>query len=721
MNVFLAATFLALSFSSSAEELPAARRIVLSCVSAPVCAASGTLLIRPAGEGEPTSVPVCNGLADLPGGVASTSTLELDAHGYWMPPQPLPAPGDQGSTVLRVWRTAPVRGRFKLQDAKDELPKTFNLVFDSPPLAAPAIPSGSSIECPVAPDGSWTCQAPATTLDLILRAKGFTPHYQWDVKVLPNAPPLAAVVLRRGASFVAWIDRNLAKNLEKPAQARLVRMAMADPSPLGQRLTQPVAEAAFNRRGMVQLTGVPPGMYALEVSAPGFATARMENIEIFEQRESSLRRSIELKPPITLTLTLVPASAPSGAPWTVELHYIEPISSQPRPVRGGSFREPGVFEVKGEAPGRYAVTVRDATGNRYASPGFTIMSQADAQQTIEMTLTKTIGTVTLGESPLQATLLFGGNGGPEQIETTSDAEGRFAVTLPRDGAWRVDVTGESSDVAAAVNVTVANHDEPVRIELPDTEVAGWVIGADGARLPRADVLLQTASGIVSKHARADGTFRFRGVAPGEAKIHATDRATRDYSALQDLKIATSESVSGLELSIEGSTDITGVVVSSGQPVVGARVLGYGFTAGSARQERTVTALDGSFKLPIPTSASEVVLLVAAAGRTMQGYAVTGRPRSMTLELAPVGGTLHLAWVKGAAQLRIAFNGTNLPLNDVLLWGRAQGQMPANGAVDIPNLAPGSYRFCFTLPERGGDRCQDGTLAARGMLSLGTAE
>jgi hypothetical protein len=195
----------------------------------------------------------------------------------------------------------------------------------------------------------------------------------------------------------------------------------------------------------------------------------------------------------------------------------------------------------------------------------------------------------------------------------------------------------------------------------------------------------------------------------------------DHSRFRDVAVVVERHTAGLELQIEASSDLAGQVMSSGQPVVGARVIGYAYLDGAARQEKTVTALDGSFTLQFPASASEVLLLVASAGRTMQGYSITGRPRSTTLELAPVGGTLHLMWTKGASQLRIFFNGTTLPLNDVLLWARAHGQMPANRAVDIPNLAPGSYRFCIALPDGGGDRCAEGTLAARGLLNLGTAE
>lgn len=683
--------FALLSSPATDPAAAAVRRVSLTCANAPACAVDGALVV------DGMELPVRGGVADIP---AAATSVELRAEGYWMPPQ---APANE----LRVWRTAAVRGRFR---STDELPATFKVRFSSPPMAAePRVPSDSEIECPIAPDGAWSCALPATTLDVALRAKGFTPRYVWDLKV-PSAfhDPIA---LTRGASFVAWIDRRVAATLKKPATARFLRAAMADPSVLGQRLNEPVAEAAFNRRGMVQLAPIPPGMYTLEIVADGFATTRMENIEIYERSESTLRRVIELQPPLTIRLTLQPPVDGNGAPWIVDLHHFEPIARRPTRVQGGAFREPGVYEAKGQAAGQYSVTVRDARGNRYASSDLVITGEADAQRTIELALSAIGGTVLLGDEPIAAELRFGGNGGAEQIKTTAGAEGRFEVTLPRSGRWKIDVESAAHEIDTVVELTIEKDQRDLTIELPDTEVAGWVVDAEGARLPRAQVIVQSSAGVVMKDAAADGSFRLRGIAPGAAKIHATHPATKEYSRIREVTVTGAQPVVNLELAIEAASDLAGVVLSNGQPVAGARVAGYGDLARGARQERTVTALDGSFRLAFPDDAREILLLVAAAGRTLQAFPIAGRPRSKTtLELAPAGGTLRLEWGE-KAQPAIYANGALLPLNDLFLWARSHGQNIVDRAVNIPHLAPGSYRFC------NGARCADGILAARGTLTL----
>lgn len=683
-------TLLSLLFLGTADSASVTvRRVVFTCANADLCAVTGTLLI------DGTVVPLRNGVADVS---ADGGSVELRADGYWMPPQPL-------ASELRVWRTALVRGRF----TGSELPSTFKARFSSPPMAPePRVPADSEVECPVGDDGAWTCALPATMLDVALRAKGFTPHYLWDVKVPTN--PIGPVTLQRGASFVAWIDRRVAAALKKPATARVLRQSMPDASPLGQRLAEPVAEAAFNKRGMVQLAPIPPGLYTIEISAPGFATTRLENIEIYERSESTLKRVIELQPPVTIQLTLQPAVDPSGAPWIVDLHRFDPITRKPARVRGGAFREPGIFEVRDQSPGRYSVTVKDARGNDYASADLTITGDADAQQTLEMTLARIAGVVMLGDEPIAAKLLFGGNGGAEKIRATADDDGRFEITLPRSGVWKIDVESEADEVDAVVELSIEKDQRELTITLPDTEVAGWVVDSTGARLPKASVVMHTSTGTAMKSTAADGTFRFRGVADGAAKITAANDATREYSRMRELTVSEGEHLANIELVIQSASDLAGIVICNGQPLAGARVLGYGYVDGMARQEKAVTALDGSFKLPFPDEAGEIVLLVAAAGRTMQGFTITGRPRSTTLDLAAVGGTVRLQWGEKANPL-LYYNGTLLPRNDVFLWARSHGHSIANRAIDIPHLAPGSYRLC------DGAKCVDGVLAARGTLTL----
>ncbi|MCU1229031.1 MAG: hypothetical protein JWO97_1915, partial [Acidobacteria bacterium] len=238
--------------------------------------------------------------------------------GWWSPTDDvtMPAAGTQIEHEIPLWRTGRISGRVAVAD--DKLPSTITWMVDSPPRRKkePEIRRGTEFTCPVDADGKWVCSLPATLLDLTLRAKGFTPHYRWDVAIAVNENlDLGRFALKRGASFLAWLDRESAGLLKEPARASLLRPLSDAPSQTTARLREPVASATFNKRGAVQLTAVPAGVYLLEVRAKGFAVSRIYPVEIYEGKESVFRKGILLQPPLTVRLAVDPPGDPSGARW----------------------------------------------------------------------------------------------------------------------------------------------------------------------------------------------------------------------------------------------------------------------------------------------------------------------------------------------------------------------------------------------------------------------
>lgn len=666
------------------------------------------LVLRSVADGSEQHIPLVNGVAPLGDRKPSEWDIELQADGYWMPRRRL-------AEKIDVWRTSTVQGRFVLAEKTDALPKTFALAVESPPGSkGPTIDRDTRLDCPVKADGAWTCTVPATKLDLVVRAKGFTPHYKWDVAIASGAiTSLGTMTLRRGASFVAWLDSATTKTLEAPARAELVRMTMTGSPTLGSRLMQPVAEAAFSARGMVQLAPVPSGTYVLEVTAPGFAPTRLDQIQIYERSESVLRAPIRLQPPVTIRLALLPPRDPAGRPWRVAVDRVNELTFSSTSVREGATDENGAFVVEGQGAGRFRVSVGDAEGNRFADREFDIPSDAEAQRTIEIGLRGIRGTVTVGRKPVAATLFFGGRDGAERLEVTSDAVGSFAVALPHAGKWRVDVDAPTEDVLAAVDVQVRNKDDEVTIELPDSEIAGWVTGADGRRASEAEVVLATAAGPVLRRSDRQGAFRFRGAPAGRAQLMATDRSTQESSRTIEVSMNEGSHVTNLELVMERLRKLTGTVSSQGQPLVGARIVGFILDAGSGRAPSAVSGLNGEFELSFAGHATEVALVVAAAGRTLQAFREPLTENPLRLDLAPAGGILHLDFPRDSKQVTIAYIAINLPLGDLFQWAHAQrgGNAVTAGSIEIPSLAPGPYRFCAD------GVCRDGTLTVGSILQL----
>lgn len=701
-----------LALATEREEAAAPVKVAFKVECDEPCAAVGTLLLR-SSTAETRAVPLAGGTAATALAPGTTWDVELRADGLWMPAQPVTI--REGSIALRAWPVARLRGRVSTpKDESDATPRpeTLRIELDSPPAArGTRIPRGSTIDCAIAGDGAWTCEVPAAAIDLVLRVKGFVPHYLWDVVLAPGAVrDLGALPLRRGGSFVAWLDGASARALGKSvATARLSRAVVQEPSALAQRLTRPVAEATFNSRGVAQLAPLPAGTYVLHVTAPGFAAVTVEPVEIFDNKESSLRRTIALDPPLTIRLTLDPARGPSGARWTLNLYRMGGLTGGNPRVASGQADDAGVFEAPDQSAGRYRVAVEDGHGNIFARTDLEIHGPADAQRTIALSLLGATGRVTLGGRPVAASLLFGGNGGTEQIRTKADAEGVFSVSLPRAGQWRVDIHDATAQISTAVVVNVSVDGE-LSIDLPDTEISGRVEQDDGMPVTRAGVLLTTPAGILEKRAKPDGTFTFRGVT-GSVHLDARNMATGERSSSLAVDLRHQSKVADLVLVIDATRDVRGVVTSQGAPVVGARVAAYGFVHNSAWQTSAVSGLQGEFSVPINGKSSRVTLIVAAAGRTLQVYDVTGMANPLHLELAPVGGTVQFRGPIG----RVDYNGVNVPFSDLLQWAMAQGSMPADDVYTIPNLAPGAYRLCARTAE--GEKCREGTLARGASLQI----
>jgi hypothetical protein len=701
------------AFRATAEA-PKSQAAVLTTVCKPAahCDVDGTLTLRAAED--PTVAigrPVSDGIAALTAeDRAGVWELELAADGFWMPRQRL-LPHMQ---TIQVWRATRLAGRFTTLGTA-ELPASFEIFLHSPfGTGGVTIAEGTRIDCPIAGDGSWACVVPAVPLDLTFRVRGFTPHYQWGVKLQPAATKnVGRVALRRGGSLVAWLDRKTLGQLKTPARARVMRAAMLIPSPIAQKLSQPVAEGTFNDRGMVQLTPLPGGTYSLEVIAPGFATATVPQIVVYEGKESTLRHPVRLDPALSLRFVVDPARDADAKPWRIGVSRAAELTGQNAFVTEGETDDSGSFAVDGQAPGRYRFWLKDSSGNRFAGRSFAVHTEADAFIRVDVGALPLNGRVTMGNHGVSATLEFTSRTRGENIRTTSGASGEFEVVLPRLGEWEVVVREDSEGIRAFRKVTV-EAESPIEIELPETELAGWVIGADGTRVPTAEVAVVTEAGLLERNADATGAFRLRGLTPGPTRITARNLKTGEFSRVVAIDLKEDTPTEGVQLELDGLRRLRGSLFCNGQPVIGAGLTGYGLTGGMARMAQAVSGLEGEFELSFPTTAPTIMLIVASPGRTLQAYTVSPADDPIRLELAPAGGTIRLSRPEKATRPLLVYNGTDIPMHHLAEWARAHGTSLAGFDFEVPALAPGPYRFCADVGEAR--ICREGLLARGGALT-----
>jgi hypothetical protein len=172
--------FISLLAALAAGSIQAGLPIVTVCRTTEPCDVHGTLVLRDGSE--TLEIAVQRGKATLDDDVDRPWEAELRAPGFWMPKQRL-------APTLEVWRTGTLRGRFIPAATDQPLPSSFQLVLESPPHPTQhgPIARGTTVDCAVAENGAWSCEVPAMALDVIVRARTFTPHYKWDVTVKPAA------------------------------------------------------------------------------------------------------------------------------------------------------------------------------------------------------------------------------------------------------------------------------------------------------------------------------------------------------------------------------------------------------------------------------------------------------------------------------------------------------------------------------------------------------
>ncbi|HEX2832575.1 MAG TPA: carboxypeptidase-like regulatory domain-containing protein [Thermoanaerobaculia bacterium] len=636
--------------------------------------------------------------------------VRLVAKGWWA----LPASVSVAGTELRVWKSGTLTGRAVVATGAQR-PATFQAVVEVPPHAGTtsSLPRGTKFDCAMTADDHFSCELPATTLDLVFRSKGLTPQYRWKVEIPSGATrDVGTVRWQPGASIVVWLERDSAKAAaEKGARAILTRMTSGDPSATSANLAVPVAEAAFDVRGHAQLAPLSAGLYRLEVAAPGFARASISPIEVFEGSESVLRKPIVLEPPVRITLALHPALDFQGERWRVSFRRLpdaaSPMSGNRRELRAD---ESGEVAIEGESPGRFRATVSDADGNRLVSHEFQVTSAIDARQELTLERHPVEGTVMLGERPLAAEVIFGTADGAERLTLTSDDEGKFTGAISRLGRWMVEIRAPDRAIRTIRTVTLVK-DEPVMLRLEDGQIAGHVVDEEGKPV-RATIVVSNGPIAETHQTDAGGAFRIGGLA-GSVRLKANASRDRESAALI-VDVTGNKHVDDLTLRLDGRRDVQGRVVVDGQSLPGAAVSVYPESGGAVM--RATTDLEGRFRVTVRDQESFVTYVVAAAGRTIAAFR---RPagEEATLALDAAGGEV-LVLPGESDQITLLHNGARIPLQEVLRWNRANGRdlFDRDGNLTIANVARGTIRACAPTKARG-EVCRDALLVPRGSVTL----
>ncbi len=634
-----------------------------------------------------------------------------------------------------------ISGILKVKDKAAPLPKRLLVKTLAAPdlLHRPAAPKGA-LDCPVDEKGAWKCSLPAATFDLVISAEGLTPAYRWGVRVpAGQTVSLGTVELPRGASVAAWVAVEDGAIAGEGCVARLTPLAAGGTGlESAADLRRTAVQREVRKDGFLQMTGLAPGTYTLEVAQPGYPPARVSPVRVDPGAETFLRDPVILRKARDQVFEISPPQDWLGRRWHARVLRTEDRGVPSPVVFDGAVEEEGRFTITGLSAGSFQIDLLDSLGNRLFSSERRLGGADSGPETLEVDLVTVEGRLRLGEEPLAASLWFGGQSGAASIKMESDREGRFHGVLPRTGLWRIEIeAGEPALQTWTREEIEESRSGKARLDihLPDTRVFGRVVDEQGHPVAGATVLLQGEGVEQIQETAAQGAFEARALPEGPLWLGATSESEKSASGRTFLTLAKDLPVGPIELRLHPVERLTGTVGSPRGPVAGARVMvlsrlpdgGGGIAA---------TDLEGVFTVELPRTSPRVLAIVSAPGFPLRAFDAGVEAQRIAISLPDEGGDLEIRMPgngedlsRANLTLAVLQNGVPIPLSVLTRWAYERGQPRGAGgrSVLIPNVAAGEYRVCVlpaqaeaalpwtSLPE--GAPCDSGFLAPGAKLSL----
>lgn len=698
------------------------------------------------GSSEKSQATLHRGVAGLPCPVPHDGigpfTVVAEAEGCWAAPVRLEPPGEMEATV-DLWPAASVSGAVKLEGARSRAPGALRLRLQPTPDAdLDHQPPEAEVECVLRDAKMTSCRVPAGRWILRAAAKGWAPWYRWDVRLgAGERLSLGKLVLHEGGSLVGRVVPE--DDSGEPPKTTICVEPVVDRSALSpadrKRLQALALRVKAEKWGGFHFSGLPPGRYMVRAEAPAYAPASAQ-IEVKKGRESVLDRPLVLRRPLRLIVDVTPETAPGDMAWTVAVLEEKGARSLERVDHGAT--HDGSWTSSPIPPGRYWIHVIGPGGDLQARRKVDL--EGDLQrEPVQLKLVAVHGKAVLGDRALAATLWFGGRTGDESIETTSEVDSGFDVTLPHAGAWKVDVESDDPPVKRAnVEVTVESdsegHCDDLVVKLPDTILQGDVVNENGVPVTGAGIHVLRLSPFSQAALWTDDTgwFEDHGLAPGAYELQAVLNDMRS----DRVEVALKEGIANppARLFLRRVHRLSGKIVSPSGPVAGAGILAYPLdSAGgglvSTTSPTATSGPDGGFELDIPSQAATVRLVVLAPGYVFSVRHVDlrrGETEELEIPLRQAGGGALVIDPGDDSQNFAVLYVSNEPLDLPLFrtWAGMNGTPAGRGPIHIPGMPAGEYVACRVTPQEGlavvgnlaapkSSVCTSGTLLEGSTLEL----
>jgi hypothetical protein len=355
--------------------------------------------------------------------------------------------------------------------------------------------------------------------------------------------------------------------------------------------------ASTDERGAATLAGVPPGMRAIAISAPGFATAHSV-VTVPADAPHRVDLQITLQAGATIAGAVVDerGAAIPRAEVTLASNAIDATAAETLAITTDA---DGLFELGDLAPG--SMRVRASDGEHAPAEAVVELPAGGRRDGVTLVLTRggAIRGVVTGAPPAGVAVVAVPAGAPATSPSatrgTVDRTGQFQLRGLAAGHYEVLATvGSASSPRVATDVE-AGAVAAVELAMPPPlAIAGVVVDSEGAGVARARVVAAAEDGRSSLRtvtADEDGRFTIADLDAGAYRVRADWPGARDrYRLLLDAGVVARAGDAQVRVELTARATLRGRVVQHGRPATAFLV-----RVGAA-VATPVRATDGRFEI-----------------------------------------------------------------------------------------------------------------------------
>ena len=537
--------------------------------------------------------------------------------GYWIRPLPLAVTEEnQSVTGVEIFRLEEVQFQLRARVLADSVAKA-RIRFRFPGRSSLVFFEAGACELS---GTKCTCRLPWVPLDLRLEAEGFVPMHFWGV-----TPPFhlggdrKLVEMERGASVSGWVDGS--REGKDPVEIELVELLKNSLEVAKRSSAGGTAKGVEPGLAFFVVGPVAAGRYEVDVAQAGTLGARFRVLTLQKQESAFIPSAIRLdQGQGALQVRVFPPRTPEDGEWKLRLLY---FNGPPQTAElAGEWPFQGSTTLTNLAPGDYRLTLMDGQRTAWVDEALEIGQHLVSRDYRLGEALQVVGSVLLGEELLpDAELLFGQ--GMLRAKFTSDRQGSFSGSLPREGIWKVTVRCRDPQLHRGVEVAVkrpaTGERAEIEVQLPGGGFAGLVEHEDGRPAARASVNLtrldndEQSLGWVSTG--ENGRFEHRGLSPGRYSVSAQG-VWETAEASSDLVVEISEgsATQDVKLQLHPKLVVKGIVSDPNGPLPGAALFFLSARNPLASiQEEAISGANGTFEIPLAANSFPLLVTVVAAG------------------------------------------------------------------------------------------------------------